>query len=49
MTAAGLAVLNTVLEPGFLEQVRDVAQHLREGLARVARRHGHGPCAAMAC
>ncbi|WP_350447552.1 acetylornithine transaminase [Pseudomonas solani] len=43
MTAAGLAVLNTVLEPGFLEQVREVAQHLREGLARVARRHGHGP------
>ncbi len=43
MTAAGLAVLNAVLEPGFLEQVREVAQHLREGLARVARRHGHGP------
>ncbi|MFZ6048395.1 aminotransferase class III-fold pyridoxal phosphate-dependent enzyme [Pseudomonas sp. CR3202] len=43
MTAAGLAVLDTVLEPGFLEQVREVAQHLREGLARVARRHGHGP------
>ncbi|AYF88889.1 MULTISPECIES: aminotransferase class III-fold pyridoxal phosphate-dependent enzyme [unclassified Pseudomonas] len=43
MTAAGLAVLNTVLESGFLEQVRDVAQHLREGLARVSRRHGHGP------
>lgn len=43
MTAAGLAVLKTVLEPGFLEQVREVSQHLREGLARVARRHGHGP------
>ncbi|MDA8483936.1 acetylornithine transaminase [Pseudomonas resinovorans] len=43
MTAAGLAVLDTVLEPGFMEQVRDVAQHLREGLARVSRRHGHGP------
>ncbi|MCY1446031.1 Acetylornithine aminotransferase [compost metagenome] len=43
MTAAGLAVLDTVLEPGFLEQVREIALHLREGLARVARRHGHGP------
>lgn len=43
MTAVGLAVLKTVLEPGFLEQVREVSQHLREGLARVARRHGHGP------
>lgn len=43
MTAAGLAVLKTVLEPGFLEQVREVSRHLREGLARVARRHGHGP------
>lgn len=43
MTAAGLAVLDTVLEPGFLEQVREMALHLREGLARVARRHGHGP------
>ncbi|MCY1352715.1 Acetylornithine aminotransferase [compost metagenome] len=43
MTAAGLAVLDTVLEPGFLEAVRDAASYLREGLARVARRHGHGP------
>ncbi|MFO6398781.1 aminotransferase class III-fold pyridoxal phosphate-dependent enzyme, partial [Pseudomonas aeruginosa] len=43
MTAAGLAVLNTVLEPGFLEQVREQGTHLRDGLARVARRYGHGP------
>ncbi|CAD5109815.1 aminotransferase class III-fold pyridoxal phosphate-dependent enzyme [Zestomonas carbonaria] len=43
MTAAGLAVLNTVLEPGFLEAVRDAANYLRDGLARVSRRHGHGP------
>lgn len=42
MTAAGLAVLNTVLEPGFLEQVREQGTHLRDGLARVARRYGHG-------
>lgn len=43
MTTAGLAVLRTVLEPGFLEQVRDIGMHLRDGLARLARRHGHGP------
>lgn len=43
MTTAGLAVLNTVLESGFMEQVRTQSQYLREGLARVARRHGHGP------
>lgn len=43
MTAAGLAVLDTVLEPGFLEQVRELGEHLRDGLAQLARRHGHGP------
>lgn len=42
MTAAGLAVLDTVLEAGFLEQVRQVGEHLRDGLSRLARRHGHG-------
>ena len=40
--AAGLAVLETVLEPGFLEQVRERGEHLRDGLAQVARRHDHG-------
>ncbi|WP_263144446.1 aminotransferase class III-fold pyridoxal phosphate-dependent enzyme [Pseudomonas sp. RIT-PI-AD] len=43
MSAAGLAVLDTVLEPGFLDHVREVSEHLREGLARIARREGHGP------
>ncbi|WP_027896141.1 acetylornithine transaminase [Zestomonas thermotolerans] len=43
MTAAGLAVLNTVLEPGFLESVREASNYMRDGLARVSRRHGHGP------
>ncbi|WP_017938249.1 acetylornithine transaminase [Zestomonas thermotolerans] len=43
MTAAGLAVLNTVLEPGFLEGVREASNYMRDGLARVSRRHGHGP------
>lgn len=41
--AAGLAVLKTVLEPGFLEQVRGLGEHLRDGLAQVARRQDHGP------
>lgn len=43
MTAAGLAVLDSVLETGFLEQVRDVGVHLRDGLTRLALRHGGGP------
>ncbi len=43
MLAAGLAVLKTVLEPGFLEQVRGLGEHLRDGLAQVARRQDHGP------
>lgn len=42
-TAAGLAVLETVLEPSFLEHVRAVGEHLRKGLAQLARHHGHGP------
>lgn len=43
MTSGALAVLNTVLESGFIEQVRSQALYLRDGLARIARRHGHGP------
>lgn len=43
ISAAGLAVLATVLEPSFLQQVRRASDHLREGLARIARRYGHGP------
>lgn len=42
MSAAGLAVLRTVLEPGFLEQVRDSGRHLRDGLSRLAGRYGQG-------
>lgn len=42
MTAAGLAVLDSVRDTGFLEHVRDSGQHLREGLARLAHRYGHG-------
>lgn len=42
MTAAGLAVLQTVLEPGFFEQVQDSGRHLRDGLSRLAGRYGQG-------
>jgi acetylornithine/N-succinyldiaminopimelate aminotransferase len=42
MTAAGLAVLDNVLEKGFLPQVQQSAQHLAEGLERLAHRYGHG-------
>ncbi|MGF6126754.1 acetylornithine/N-succinyldiaminopimelate aminotransferase [Pseudomonas frederiksbergensis] len=42
MTAAGLAVLGSVQDNGFLEHVRQTGQHLREGLRRLSHRYGHG-------
>ncbi|QXH47337.1 aminotransferase class III-fold pyridoxal phosphate-dependent enzyme [Pseudomonas xanthosomatis] len=42
MSAAGLAVLDTVLAPGFFEQVQDNGRHLRDGLSRLAGRYGQG-------
>ncbi|RON42826.1 aspartate aminotransferase family protein [Pseudomonas frederiksbergensis] len=42
MTAAGLAVLGSVQDSGFLEHVRQTGQHLREGLRRLSHRYGHG-------
>ena len=42
MTAAGLAVLDSVQDKAFLEHVGETGQHLREGLARLAHRYGHG-------
>ncbi|MHC6223621.1 aspartate aminotransferase family protein [Pseudomonas sp. X10] len=42
MSAAGLAVLETVLQPGFFEQVQDSGRHLRDGLIRLAGRYGQG-------
>lgn len=42
MASAALAVLDSMLDHGFLEHVRDSAQHLREGLSRLANRYGHG-------
>ncbi|HEK1691977.1 TPA: aminotransferase class III-fold pyridoxal phosphate-dependent enzyme [Pseudomonas putida] len=42
MCAAGLAVLDAVLEPGFFEHVQDSGRHLRDGLSRLAGRYGQG-------
>ena len=42
MASAGTAVLDVVLESGFLEQVRESGLYLGEGLARLAYRYGHG-------
>ncbi|MBM9489256.1 aminotransferase class III-fold pyridoxal phosphate-dependent enzyme [Pseudomonas sp. ICBG1301] len=42
MASAGLAVLDTVLERGFLEHVHESGCYLGEGLARLAYRYDHG-------
>ncbi|WP_455823643.1 aspartate aminotransferase family protein [Pseudomonas graminis] len=42
MASAGLAVLDTVLAHGFLDQVRESGLYLGEGLARMAYRYDHG-------
>ncbi|UVL39990.1 aminotransferase class III-fold pyridoxal phosphate-dependent enzyme [Pseudomonas sp. B21-040] len=42
MTAAGLAVLDSVQDKGFLEHVAQTGQHLREGLRLLSHRYGHG-------
>lgn len=42
MTAAGIAVLDSVQDKTFLEHVAEVGQHLREGLQRLSHRYGHG-------
>ncbi|MDF9754640.1 aspartate aminotransferase family protein [Pseudomonas hunanensis] len=42
MSAAGLAVLQAVLETGFFEQVMDSGRHLRDGLSRLTGRYGQG-------
>ncbi|PYB86765.1 MULTISPECIES: aminotransferase class III-fold pyridoxal phosphate-dependent enzyme [Pseudomonas] len=42
MSAAGLAVLQAVLDTGFFEQVMDSGRHLRDGLSRLAGRYGQG-------
>ena len=40
MTAVGLAVLNTLLEPGFLQSVMDKGAYLKAGLEKISARHG---------
>lgn len=42
MSSAGLAILQTVLEPGFFERVLDCGRHLRDGLSHLAARYGQG-------
>ncbi|POF40127.1 aspartate aminotransferase family protein [Pseudomonas laurylsulfativorans] len=42
MTAAGLAVLDTVQDQGLLNHIAETSQHMREGLGRLAHRYGHG-------
>lgn len=41
MTAAGLAVLDSVQDRNFLKHVRETGLYLREGLARLAHRYSH--------
>ena len=40
MTAVGLAVLNTLLEPGFLQSVMDKSAYLKAGLEKISAKHG---------
>jgi acetylornithine/N-succinyldiaminopimelate aminotransferase len=42
MTAGGLAVLETLLQPGFLDQVVATGRHLEAGLGALAARHDLG-------
>ncbi|MBF0154734.1 MAG: acetylornithine transaminase [Magnetococcales bacterium] len=43
MTAAGLAVIDEILKPGFLEQVNAQGLYLRQALETMAEKHGLGP------
>jgi len=40
MTAAGIAVLDELLKPGFLQSVIDKGNYLRDGLLRLSDKHG---------
>lgn len=42
MTAAGLAVLHSVLDARFLPGVRDTGEYLQQGLSRLSQRYQHG-------
>jgi 4-aminobutyrate aminotransferase-like enzyme len=40
MAAVALAVLDTIAEPAFLVQVREVGEYLRQCLLELGGRHG---------
>ncbi len=40
MTAAGIAVLETLLSPGFLQSVMDKGNYLKAGLLKLCEQHG---------
>lgn len=40
MTAVGIAVLEELLKPGFLQSVLERGNHLRDGLLKLSERHG---------
>ena len=42
MTAGGLAVLNELTKPGFLDRVTETGAHLQAGLSALAARRGFG-------
>ena len=42
VAAGAIAVLETVLAPGFLDRVRATGDHLRGRLKELSARHGHG-------
>ncbi|MBF0137833.1 MAG: acetylornithine transaminase [Magnetococcus sp. DMHC-1] len=43
MTAAGLAVMDEIRQPGFLAQVNAHGMHLRQCLEKISAKHGLGP------
>lgn len=43
MAAAGLCILQSVLETGFLEHVREIGEHLRQGLSTLSQPYQQGP------
>jgi len=42
VTAAGCAVMEALIEPGFLETVTETGQYIAERLAAISSRHGFG-------
>ncbi|HET6418550.1 MAG TPA: acetylornithine transaminase [Geobacteraceae bacterium] len=42
MAAAGIAVIEEILRPGFLDHVRETGEFFRQGLERLSKKHGLG-------